>query len=479
MPQFFESAVMTNAGAALVARSLAEGITINFTAIAVGNGSYTNSEKLPSALKQRTSLKSQQVSYVPSSVIRDTESSVRISALISNVDPVSHEAIVTTGFYINEIGVFAEPSDGATGPILFSVSVTAGTQGDFMPAYTGDNPAQIVQGYVTAVSSESTITVTAPVNPYALSTDLQALSESVDSRISDILSEVDAKLTNKADLVNGRIPYSQLPESAMEYKGTWNAGTNIPTITQGIGTNGDFYIVEGEGTWESIVFANSDRIIFDGDIGQWKKLSGGQVSSVAGKTGAVTLTKSDVGLSNVDNTSDANKPVSTAMQTALNGKANSSHTHDDRYYTESEVDTKLNGKANSTHTHDDRYYTESEVDTKLNGKANSSHNHTKSQITDFPTSLPASDVYSWAKASSKPSYSWSEIGSKPTSFTPSAHNQGAATITAGTLAGQVNANATAEANVETAQIRDIYAGTADLTAGSSNLTTGAIYLVYE
>ena len=43
----------------------------------------------------------------------------------------------------------------------------------------------------------------------------------------------------------------------------------------------------------------------------------------------------------------------------------------------------------ATHTHDDRYYTESEIDTKLNGKANSSHTHTKSQITDFPTSLPA------------------------------------------------------------------------------------------
>lgn len=45
------------------------------------------------------------------------------------------------------------------------------------------------------------------------------------------------------------------------------------------------------------------------------------VTSVAGKTGAVTLTKSDVGLANVDNTSDANKPVSTAQQTALNLKA--------------------------------------------------------------------------------------------------------------------------------------------------------------
>lgn len=39
-----------------------------------------------------------------------------------------------------------------------------------------------------------------------------------------------------------------------------------------------------------------------------------------------------------------------------------------------------------------------------------SHTHTKSQITDFPSSLPASDVYSWAKASSKPSYTKSEVG---------------------------------------------------------------------
>ena len=51
------------------------------------------------------------------------------------------------------------------------------------------------------------------------------------------------------------------------------------------------------------------------------------------------------------------------------------------------------------------------------GAAPSSHSHTKSQITDFPTSMPASDVYAWAKASTKPSYVWSEIGSKPTGDT--------------------------------------------------------------
>lgn len=48
------------------------------------------------------------------------------------------------------------------------------------------------------------------------------------------------------------------------------------------------------------------------------------VISVCGKVGAVSLSKSDVGLSNVNNTSDADKPISTAVQTALNSKANNS-----------------------------------------------------------------------------------------------------------------------------------------------------------
>lgn len=53
------------------------------------------------------------------------------------------------------------------------------------------------------------------------------------------------------------------------------------------------------------------------------------------------LNKSDVGLSNVDNTSDLNKPISTATQSALDNKSNVGHTHDDRYYTESEIDAML------------------------------------------------------------------------------------------------------------------------------------------
>ena len=60
------------------------------------------------------------------------------------------------------------------------------------------------------------------------------------------------------------------------------------------------------------------------------------VLSVAGKTGAVTLVKGDVGLGNVDNTSDAAKPVSPAQQAALNLKLDSTATAADS--------SKLNGQ---------------------------------------------------------------------------------------------------------------------------------------
>ena len=52
-------------------------------------------------------------------------------------------------------------------------------------------------------------------------------------------------------------------------------------------------------------------------------------------------------------------------------------------------------------------------------------------VSGRPSSLPASDVPAWAKASTKPSYSWSEIGSKPSTFTPSSHNHSYLTLYGG------------------------------------------------
>ena len=46
-------------------------------------------------------------------------------------------------------------------------------------------------------------------------------------------------------------------------------------------------------------------------------------------------------------------------------------------------------------------------------KAEKVHTHLVTDITDFPTSLPASDVHDWAKAETKPIYTPSEVGAAP------------------------------------------------------------------
>ena len=100
----------------------------------------------------------------------------------------------------------------------------------------------------------------------------------------------------------GRIPYTQLPESAMEFMGTWDASTNTPTLTDGTGTNGSFYVVSVAGTQTfggvAVSFNTNDRIIYDGKTASWTKLSSGDVRAVNSikpdATGNITLDATDV-----------------------------------------------------------------------------------------------------------------------------------------------------------------------------------------
>ena len=60
------------------------------------------------------------------------------------------------------------------------------------------------------------------------------------------------------------------------------------------------------------------------------------------------------------------------------------------------------------------------VEEALAEKAAASHTHTKSQISDFPSSMPASDVSAWAKAASKPTYTADEVGATTKGYVDSA-----------------------------------------------------------
>lgn len=123
---------------------------------------------------------------------------------------------------------------------------------------------------------------------------------------------------------SGKVPASQINITAFTPKGMWDASTNTPQLQDGIGTLGDTYICSIAGTSDfgsgEITFSEGDQVIYMNDI--WNRsINSNAVDSVNGKTGAVVLTKDDIGLDQVDNTSDLDKPISTATQEALDLKS--------------------------------------------------------------------------------------------------------------------------------------------------------------
>ena len=78
---------------------------------------------------------------------------------------------------------------------------------------------------------------------------------------------------------DGKVPSSQLPAMGSSYKGIWNAATNTPTITNGVGTAGDYYIVGTGGVWNGITFTTGQLVIYSGSV--WQQAGGTSgVSSV-------------------------------------------------------------------------------------------------------------------------------------------------------------------------------------------------------
>ena len=107
---------------------------------------------------------------------------------------------------------------------------------------------------------------------------------------------------------------------------------NLPPLAQV--DSGDMYNISNQFTTTSDFVEGAGIVVPLGSNvykttgGKWDVLAGSPVTGVKGNSestyrrGNVNITKSNIGLGNVDNTSDANKPVSTAQQTALNSKQN-------------------------------------------------------------------------------------------------------------------------------------------------------------
>jgi hypothetical protein len=83
---------------------------------------------------------------------------------------------------------------------------------------------------------------------------------------------------------------------AVTYKGTWNANANSPALASGVGTQGDYYVVNiaGSTNLDGITdWQVGDWAIFNGSV--WQKVDNTDaVSSVNGQVGTVVLTAANV-----------------------------------------------------------------------------------------------------------------------------------------------------------------------------------------
>src|SRR5574344_187295 len=120
---------------------------------------------------------------------------------------------------------------------------------------------------------------------------------------------------------NVKIPFANIPDSILgqlKYQGVWDASTgNFPAATG----SGQYWIASSNGTGSTISYSTGDWAVYNGTAFD-KVDNSDAVFSVNGRLGNVVLDKTDVGLGNVDNVADADKPVSTAQAEAIAAHAN-------------------------------------------------------------------------------------------------------------------------------------------------------------
>ena len=220
------------------------------------------------------------------------------------------------------------------------------------------------------------------------------------------MDKIDAQMKANAD---GLVEAGKIYETkANAITGLSASGTTI-TYTKGDGNTGT--ITTKDTTYEAVtqsangLMTANDKKKLDGiELGAQKNTVTGVKGSdeSAYRTGNVSISPANIGLGNVNNTSDADKPISTATQSALSGKqatiTGAATTITDNNLTAnrvlisnnsgkvtvsevtsaelgyldgitSNVQSQLDGKSANGHTHDNRYYTESEIDSLLSNKA--------------------------------------------------------------------------------------------------------------
>lgn len=189
------------------------------------------------------------------------------------------DADATAGLTI-KAGVIVNADINASAAIALSklaaLTASRALQSDGSGVISASSVTSTELGYVSGVTS-------------AIQTQLNAKESTANKGVAGGYASLDG---------SGKVPVSQLPNSIMEYQGTWNASTNSPTLADGAGSIGDVYRVSVAGTQDlgsgNITFDVGDYAILNASLVWEKADTTDAVSSVNGQTGAVVLTTTNI-----------------------------------------------------------------------------------------------------------------------------------------------------------------------------------------
>ncbi len=178
----FKKAVITEKGLALVTKAQMGSTTLKFTKIATGAGSYGDED-----VSTQTGLREKKQEFSLSSISVVDNDTVKIRTVISN-------AGLAEGYYIREIGLFAQDPD--EGEILYSLAVAYDGQWDYLPAESEVSPSTINLDTFSSVANASTVTIQGGTGAYASAADLEALRKLVEEHYKVIFGPETAQIEN-------------------------------------------------------------------------------------------------------------------------------------------------------------------------------------------------------------------------------------------------------------------------------------------
>ncbi len=165
--------VLTQKGLNLIAKAEAGDTGIKFTRLVTGDGEYDGTEDLT----EFTEMKSvkQETAFTGKEYVEDA--TVVLTAIVTNLD-------LEEGYYIREIGIFAEDPD--EGEILYSISRPVGDIYDYLPD-SSNGQVSIQLEADTGISGSDSVTVNMK-GALALQADLEEVQEEVNEILAGMLS---------------------------------------------------------------------------------------------------------------------------------------------------------------------------------------------------------------------------------------------------------------------------------------------------